>query len=71
MSTIRFTEDHEWIRVEDNNEALVGITDYAQEQLGELVYVRSYSATSSRTRPGIPPTRHTSPRSPRAGSRRC
>jgi glycine cleavage system H protein len=39
MSMVKFTEDHEWIRVDDNNECLVGITDYAQEQLGELVYI--------------------------------
>ena len=39
MSEIRFTEDHEWILLEDDDIATVGITDYAQEQLGELVYV--------------------------------
>ncbi len=39
MSTVKFTDDHEWIRVEDADEAVVGITDYAQEQLGELVYI--------------------------------
>lgn len=39
MSTIKFTEDHEWVRMEENNEGMVGITDYAQEQLGELVYI--------------------------------
>lgn len=39
MSVVKYTEDHEWIRVEQNNEAVVGITDYAQEQLGELVYI--------------------------------
>lgn len=39
MSEMRFTEDHEWILLEDDNIATVGITDYAQEQLGELVYV--------------------------------
>ena len=38
MATIYFTEDHEWIRVE-NGVATVGITDYAQEQLGDLVFV--------------------------------
>jgi len=38
MSQTYFTEDHEWIRVE-NGEATVGITDYAQEQLGDLVFV--------------------------------
>ena len=38
MSTTYFTNDHEWIRVEDNI-ATVGITNYAQEQLGDLVFV--------------------------------
>ena len=38
MAKTYFTEDHEWIRVE-NGEATVGITDYAQEQLGDLVFV--------------------------------
>ena len=39
MSGLRFTEDHEWIRVEGGGDAVVGITDYAQDQLGELVFV--------------------------------
>ncbi len=39
MSTIKFTEDHEWVVTNDDGTALVGITDYAQEQLGELVYI--------------------------------
>ena len=38
MSDLRFTEDHEWLRVEGDI-ATVGITDYAQEQLGDLVFV--------------------------------
>ena len=38
MSTIRFTRDHEWIRP-DGDLAIVGITDYAQSQLGDVVYV--------------------------------
>ena len=38
MSGIRFTEDHEWIRL-DGGSAEVGITDYAQDQLGEIVFV--------------------------------
>jgi len=33
-----FTSEHEWIDV-DGNEALVGITDYAQSQLGDIVFV--------------------------------
>ena len=39
MSETKYTEDHEWIRIEDGGVGVVGITDHAQEQLGELVYV--------------------------------
>jgi glycine cleavage system H protein len=38
MSTILYTKDHEWIRV-DGDEATIGITDFAQEQLGDIVFV--------------------------------
>lgn len=38
MSDIRFTDQHEWVRVE-NGIATVGITKYAAEQLGDVVYV--------------------------------
>ena len=37
-SDIRYTKEHEWIRVE-GDEAFVGITDYAQSELGEIVFV--------------------------------
>ena len=37
-SDLRYTKEHEWIRVE-GNEAYVGITDYAQSELGEIVFV--------------------------------
>ena len=37
-SNLRYTSEHEWIRVE-GNEAFVGITDYAQSELGEIVFV--------------------------------
>lgn len=36
--SIRFTEDHEWVRV-DGDEATVGISDYAQNALGDVVFV--------------------------------
>lgn len=39
MSTLKFTENHDWVLIADDNTATVGITDYAQEQLGDLVYV--------------------------------
>ncbi len=35
---IKYTSEHEWIRVE-GDEAYVGITDYAQSELGEIVFV--------------------------------
>jgi glycine cleavage system H protein len=39
MSDIKFTEDHEWIRMEDDETGVCGISDYAQDQLGELVFI--------------------------------
>jgi glycine cleavage system H protein len=39
MSAVRYTKDHEWILMGDDEIGVIGITDYAQEQLGELVYV--------------------------------
>ena len=38
-----FTEDHEWIKVDGDN-ATIGITDYAQSQLGDIVFVEVPSA---------------------------
>ncbi|HMR42249.1 MAG TPA: glycine cleavage system protein GcvH, partial [Saprospiraceae bacterium] len=38
-SDLKYTEDHEWIRVESGDIAYVGITDFAQGELGEIVYV--------------------------------
>jgi glycine cleavage system H protein len=35
----KYTEDHEWVRIDSGNVAYVGITDYAQGELGELVYI--------------------------------
>lgn len=35
---LRYTKDHEWIRLE-GDEAIVGITDFAQHELGDIVYV--------------------------------
>jgi len=36
--TTRYSRDHEWVRLE-GDVAVIGITDYAQEQLGDVVYV--------------------------------
>ncbi len=35
---LKYTADHEWVRI-NGNEAIIGITDYAQSELGEIVYV--------------------------------
>ena len=35
---LRYTKDHEWIRLE-GEEAIVGITDFAQQELGDIVYI--------------------------------
>ncbi len=35
---LKYTKDHEWIRIE-NNEAYIGITDYAQGELGDIVFI--------------------------------
>lgn len=37
-SNLKYTNNHEWLRVE-GNEAYLGITDYAQSELGEIIYV--------------------------------
>ena len=37
-SELKYTKDHEWIRVE-GNEAIVGITEFAQRELGDIVYI--------------------------------
>ena len=36
---LKYTKEHEWIRLEDDGTAYIGITDYAQGELGEIVYV--------------------------------
>lgn len=38
-SSLRYTPEHEWIMLEEGNVALVGITEYAQDQLGDVVFV--------------------------------
>ena len=35
---LRYTKEHEWVRV-DGDQAVIGITDHAQEELGDIVYV--------------------------------
>lgn len=46
-----FTDEHEWIEV-NGNEAVVGITDYAQSQLGDIVFVEIPAAGTKVTKGG-------------------
>jgi glycine cleavage system H protein len=39
MQAMKFTAEHEWLRLAEDGRVTVGITDYAQEQLGDIVYV--------------------------------
>ena len=38
-SELKFTKEHEWLRVEGGNTAVIGITAFAQEALGDLVFI--------------------------------
>jgi glycine cleavage system H protein len=40
MSTLKYTEDHEWLRLEGDNVVTIGITDHAQNALGDIVFVQ-------------------------------
>jgi glycine cleavage system H protein len=41
---LRYTKDHEWIRIENGDTAVIGITDHAQKELGDIVYVEIETA---------------------------
>lgn len=47
MSDTKYTENHEWIRLEEGGIAVVGITDHAQQQLGDLVHIEMPSVGST------------------------
>ncbi len=38
-NNLKYTKDHEWVFVKSENEILCGITDFAQKELGDIVYV--------------------------------
>lgn len=40
MSAMKYTEEHHWLRLDDDGLITVGITDHAQNQLGDVVYVQ-------------------------------
>lgn len=36
---LKYSKSHEWVKYEDDNTVLIGLTDYAQNELGDLVFV--------------------------------
>ena len=38
-SHLKYTKDHEWIQLNEDGTATIGITDFAQSELGDIVYV--------------------------------
>lgn len=39
MENLYYSDEHEWVKVDDKNNAVIGITDYAQDSLGDIVFV--------------------------------
>jgi glycine cleavage system H protein len=39
VSELKFTKEHEWIKTEEDGTAIIGISDFAQEQLGDIVSI--------------------------------
>jgi glycine cleavage system H protein len=37
--SVKYSEDHEWVKVQEEDLVTIGITDFAQEQLGDLVFI--------------------------------
>ena len=44
---LKYSRTHEWVRLQEDGTAYIGITDYAQDQLGDLVFVNLPSAGDS------------------------
>ena len=51
---LKYTQDHEWVKIaEDGKTALVGITDFAQQELGDIVYIEIETMGEEIARGGI------------------
>ena len=44
---LKYTKDHEWLKLLDNGEAIIGITDFAQQSLGDITFVELPEAGDS------------------------
>ena len=47
LEDLRYTKEHEWVRDDGDGEVVIGVTDYAQEQLGDIVFVELPEADES------------------------
>jgi len=52
IKDLLFTKDHEWIKAE-GNEAIIGISDYAQSELGEIVFIELPSIGEKRDKEAV------------------
>ena len=68
---LKYTAEHEWVRVADGSKTVrVGITDYAQEALGDVVYVSLPEVGAERRRRARRSARSSRPRASRTSTRR-
>ena len=51
---LRYTENHEWVRSDEGGDLTVGISDYAQDALGDVVYVGDMPEVGTAVTPGQP-----------------
>jgi len=49
---LKYTKEHEWAKVENENEVKIGITDYAQQELGDVTYVEISGAEGTEVTQG-------------------
>jgi glycine cleavage system H protein len=52
INDLKFTKDHEWVKV-SGNEAIIGISDYAQSELGEIVFIELPAVGESREKESV------------------
>ena len=49
MSELKYTEEHEWLRLDEDGNVTIGISEFAQEQLGDVVFVELPSSLHARS----------------------
>ena len=67
---LKYSAEHEWVRSGNGSTVRIGITDYAAEQLGDIVFA-SLPPSATRWRPATPAASSSRPRACRTSSARC